>query len=140
LRYFDGHQWTDHAAGAPSGQQSTPVVVQRPRLGVPGWAFGLWWVLVMLAIAAVFFFVLLAAGFACDSGWEGCAQASSDAVATYVVVAVLLATVPPLLAVVIARGRGLGRFLRVMALIVMTLSPVIAVVAAATLLGSRAPG
>lgn len=140
LRYYDGTQWTDNASSAGSGDPGIAYAVARPRLGVPGWAFGLWWVVMMAAAVAVFFFVLLAAGFACDSGWEGCAQAASDAVATYVVVTLLLATLVPLLAVVIARGRTLGRFLRIVALIVMTLAPILGVVAAATLLGSRAPG
>ncbi len=130
LRYFDGTSWTAHLSGHPS----TP-----KRLGVPGWVLAMTWVLVALVASGVFFFVLVFTAFACDSGWEGCSQAAADGVAGYVVVTALLATVPPLLAVVIARGRRLGRVLRILALVIMPLSMVAGFATTLLIMTSRFP-
>lgn len=130
LRYFDGTSWTEHRSGAPS---------QPKRLGVPGWVLAMTWALVALVAVGVFFFVLVFAAFACDSGWEGCSQAAADGVAGYVVVTALVATIPPLVAVVVARGRRLGRVLRVLALVIMPLSMVAGFATTLLIITSRFP-
>jgi hypothetical protein len=99
----------------------------------------LWWVVVAAVGVGVFFLVVVMAAFACDSGWDGCSQAAADGISAYVIVAVLVATVPPLLAVAIGRGRRLGRVLRILAMVVMPLGLLAGVLASIGLISSRFP-
>lgn len=137
MRYWDGTNWTGYSAMAPG---SLPAVARDPRrLGVPGWLLALWWFLVMLVGAGVFVIVLLMGAFACDSGWEGCSQASANAIVAYVGVTLAVATIPPIMSVIIGRGRSVGRGLRVTALVLMPLAPLIGFLTAIGWLGSQFP-
>ncbi|MDQ1248671.1 MAG: hypothetical protein QG597_3044 [Actinomycetota bacterium] len=121
VRYWDGARWTGYATDTASA----PI---RRNLGVPGWLLGLWSGVVLLVCAGLFPVVLLMGAFACDSGWEGCSTASSNAIVVYVLVAALVAVVPALLAVLVGRGTRTGRALRIIALVLIPLAPVVAVV------------
>ncbi len=109
------------------------------RLGVPGWVLAIWWALLAAVGVGLFFIVIAMAAFACDSGWEGCSQAAADGIAAYVVVTGLILTVPPFLAVVVARGRRLGRALRIVAMVLMPLALLAGFGAFLGLISSRFP-
>ena len=115
-------------------------MVAPPRRGIPGWALFLWWLLIVVASAAAFPVLMLMAAFACDSGWEGCGQAGSDALVWYVVLTAALVTAPPIIAVLLGRGRRFGRVLRILAFVVMPLAPIAGIAAAYAVIASRYPG
>lgn len=129
VRFWDGIGWTGYAADTAT----------RPNLGVPGWLLGVWSAVVLLVCAGIFPIVLLMGAFACDSGWEGCSEASANAVVTYVVVAAVVAVVPAVLAVILGRGRRRGRVLRIVALVLIPLAPVVGVVTAFSMISAAFP-
>lgn len=132
VRYWDGLGWTGYAADAAGA-------AMRPNLGVPGWLLGMWAVVALAISAAIFPVVLVMGAFACDSGWEGCSEASANAIASYAVVAAVSSVAPAVLAVVIARGRRLGRVLRIVALVLIPLAPVVGVVTAFAMISAAFP-
>jgi len=73
-RFWDGVAWTDE--------------VKPPGKGVPGWLLVVWFVVMVAAATAGFFYVLLMTAFGCDSGWDGCVGAGE---ATWLVYAAVCA-------------------------------------------------
>jgi hypothetical protein len=132
VRYWDGSGWTGYAA------DTAPVLV-RPNLGAPGWLLGVWSGIVLLVSAGIFPVVVVMGAFACDSGWDGCSTASSNAIVSYALVALVWSVAPAVLAVIIGRGRRLGRVLRIIALVLIPLAPVLGVVVAFLVISSAFP-
>lgn len=71
---------------------------------VPAWVIAVVWVLAAALALAASFFVLMLIAFGCDSGWEGCADVSANALFGYVGLAAL-SLVGPLVWAIVSSSR-----------------------------------
>ena len=102
-------------------------VEQQPSVSPPIWVVVVWWVLMILVGLAGFGLVIMLIAFGCDSGWQGCEDASVVSVGLYIGIAAV-ALVGTLIWAVLAKSTGI----RILAGILMLVGPVLALVAAWT--------
>ncbi len=111
---------------------STPesgLLYPPPSRGIPMWVIYLVWGIILAAAVVVAAFLVLASAFACDSGWRGCDTVGLWSFGTYAAITLVVGAVPVGIAAFGRAGTGFNRAMRIVALVLVVISPGIGVLA-----------
>lgn len=96
-----------------------------PIRSIPSWVLALVGGGSLLVSAAIGFFLLMMAGFACDSNWTGCSQVGATSVAVYAGVTLVFLIGAFLLGAVSRAATKGGRTRRVVSIVLMPVAPLV---------------
>lgn len=96
-----------------------------PPRGIPWWVVGIVAAVSFAETLAVGFFYLMLAAFACDSGWEGCAEISTTSMVIYAVLSLMIFIGCLLVGLLPKMTTRAGRIWRIVAIVVLPLGPLI---------------